>query len=85
MTTAFLATQLTGLETVANEYLRVITALLSRDGVQSYELDTGQGRQRVTAADLPELQTTYGCLISQIQTMSHCVNGTGATHGRPLN
>lgn len=83
MASTFLQTQLVNLQGIANEYYRVISAILTRDGVQSYELDTGQGKQRVTAADLPALQAAYTGMISQIQTLENLVNGTGITHGRP--
>ena len=52
---------------------------------QSYELDSGQTRQRVTRIDLEKLQTMREDLLSQIHDLEiKCgVNGHGATIVRP--
>jgi len=76
----FVDEQLAALKATYLEYQRVINALLLRDGVQTYDLDTGQGKQRVTAVDLPMLQNTSMKLLTDIDT----IEGNGAvTQGRP--
>lgn len=76
----FIEEQLATLKILATEYSRVITALLTRDGVQTYDLDTGQGKQRVTATDLPMLQNTYMKLLVDIDVLE---SGGAVTQGRP--
>lgn len=78
--TRFIIEQLATLKASALEYQRVITALQARDGVQTYDLDTGQGKQRVTIADLPMLQRTYMTLLNDIDALES--NGA-VTQGRP--
>lgn len=76
----FVEEQLDALKATYQEYARVISALLLRDGVQTYDLDTGQGKQRVTAVDLPMLQNTSMTLLAQIDAIES--NGA-VTQGRP--
>jgi len=78
--TRFVEDQLAALKATYLEYVRVITALQLRDGVQTYDLDTGQGKQRVTVADLPMLQDTSIKLLNNIDA----IESDGAvTQGRP--
>ena len=80
---SYVESKLPALKTLADEYLRVISGLMGRNGVTRYELDTGQGRQSVTAADVPELQTTYNTLLQQIDLLEDRVNGQSVFIGRP--
>ena len=76
----FVEEQLDALKATYAEYARVISALLLRDGVQTYDLDTGQGKQRVTIADLPMLQNASMKLLADIDAIES--NGA-VTQGRP--
>lgn len=78
--TRFVEEQLDALKATYQEYARVISALLLRDGVQTYDLDTGQGKQRVTIADLPMLQNASMKLLADIDAIES--NGA-VTQGRP--
>lgn len=52
-------------------------------GVQSYTLDTGQGRQVVTKVDIVDLQKTLAELYGRCDTLSARIGGTGAVTVRP--
>jgi hypothetical protein len=66
------------------EYNKAILALTT-GGHQSYELDTGQTRQRVTRMDLSNLNEIRESLLSQIHDLEiKCgVNGHGVSIVRP--
>lgn len=66
------------------EYNKAILALTT-GGHQSYELDTGQTRQRVTRMDLSNLNEIRETLLSQIHDLEiKCgVNGHGTVISRP--
>ena len=51
-------------------------------GVQSYELDTGQTRQRVTKLDLPAIQKTIESLYNRCATLEARRTGAGTVIGR---
>lgn len=76
----FVEEQLDALKATYQEYVRVISAIQARDGVQTYDLDTGQGKQRVTITDLPMLQNTSMKLLADIDAIES--NGA-VTQGRP--
>ena len=56
---------------------------LGTGGVQSYELDTGQSRQRVTKTDLPDIQKTIDGLYNRCATLEARLNGSGVIAGLP--
>ncbi len=56
---------------------------LGTGGVQSYELDTGQSRQRVTKTDLPAIQKTIDGLYNRCATLEARLTGNGVAIGRP--
>lgn len=52
--------------------------LAESGGTTSYTIDTGQDRQQVTRADLPNLIARRSALINQIADLESRVNGRGA-------
>lgn len=68
MSNAFLITQIDELETIIIALNAAIVALLSGDHI-SYELDTGQTRQRVTRLELPELRITRNDMLVEYQSL----------------
>jgi len=78
-----LETQADNMETMLNNYAAAIIELSSNNGVTSYELDTGQGKQKVTRLDLRSLQATYDSVLNQYAVICGRLNRTGVIHGRP--
>ena len=74
--------QLTKAKALAAALFDAITAL-SIGGIQSYELDTGQTKQRVTKLDLTALQTQLDSVLNLVATLEARVNGSGVVTGRP--
>lgn len=68
-------------KTLAVNYETAI-ATLSTDGIESYTLDTGQGRQQVTRRDLTGLQSDLDIIYNRIATLDARVNGTGVGNFR---
>ena len=62
----FLQAQYEDQKIIVTSYAAAINALLTGK-VQSYELDTGQTRQRVTKFDIAELQEAYKIALSQLR------------------
>lgn len=76
MADAFLQTQLTNTENLITAYTAALNALLV-DGIQSYTLDTGQTRQTVTNADIPQMNKALDNLLSRRATLkASCQGGT---------
>lgn len=48
---------------------------LGTSNIQSYELDTGQDRQRVTRADIKDLNATVDSLYNRCATLEARLNG----------
>ena len=59
--------------------------VLTAGTVQSYELDTGQSRQRVTKFDLPKLNGMLDSLLNRYATLQARCSGTGVGHARPVS
>ncbi len=76
MASQFEINQLARLETLLTSYLDAITALLTAN-VQEYQLNTGQGTQRVTRYDISNLQKTYGQVWQQYDALSARCSGGG--------
>ena len=79
---AILQTQLVTLQAQIGEYNAAITALLT-DGIQSYQLNTGQTDQKVTKLDLAVLQKTVESLLNQCVTLEARLGGGGVLNLRP--
>lgn len=77
---AFIQARITAVEAQIVAYEAAVLALGS--GVQSYELDTGQTRQRVTKVDLLRLQNLLDGLMNRRQTLRALLCGS-STHGVP--
>ena len=76
----FIQARITAVEAQIPIYEAALLALGS--GVQSYELDTGQSRQRVTKVDLLRLQNVLDMLLNRRATLRALLNG-GGTHVTP--
>jgi len=78
---AFILAQIAAIEAQIIAYRAAVTAV-SSGGVQSYELDTGQTRQRVTKVDLLRLNSIISGLMNERATLRALLNG-GSTYGVP--
>jgi len=59
-------------------------ALLALNGgMQSYTIDTGQGRQTVTRASISEINRTLDALIDRLDTYETRLNRNGGAIARP--
>lgn len=77
MATTFERNHITRLENILDAYATAVLEIVQGQ-VAEYQLDTGQGRQRVTRHDLPKMQETYGLLWQQYDALvARC--GTGGT------
>lgn len=77
---AFWQARLTAVEAQIVAYESAVLAL--GNGVQSYELNTGQTTQRVTKVDLIRLSNLLDGLLNRRQTIRALLNG-GSTHVTP--
>jgi hypothetical protein len=59
-----------------------ITALADPT-VKSYDIDTGQGQQKVTRHDLPMIMNQRRALMNEICTMEARLKGNGVVMGVP--
>lgn len=63
-------------------YEDALTALVT-NGVQRYELDTGQSVTRVTKIDVPKLNEQLDRLYNRLATQEARLDGSGVTILRP--
>ena len=56
-------------------YEDALTAIGAQGGVQHYALDTGQSRQTVTRADIPELNKMLDSLYNRLATQEARLTG----------
>ena len=56
---------------------------LTTTSIQSYELDTGQSKQRVTRLDLEQLQVMYDSALNRVATLEARLYGCGNITARP--
>ena len=77
---AFIRARIAAVEAQIVAYEAAVLSLGS--GVQSYELDTGQTRQRVTKVDLLRLVHLIDSLLNRRATLRALLNG-GSTHVVP--
>ena len=80
----FFLQQLNANITRANAYGDAITALLLTNGVESYTLDTGQGKQTVTRMDVESLQDSYFKLLELIDVLYARAEGYVMTQVIPV-
>jgi hypothetical protein len=52
-------------------------------GISSYELETGQTRQKVTRQDVGRLQSAIDTLLNQLTTLEARLCGSGGVHYVP--
>lgn len=64
-------------------YESAVLALASANGIESYTLDTGQGRQTVTRADVSRLSATLDGLYNRLSVLQTRLDGSGVTRGVP--
>lgn len=74
MSDTFIETQITATETQITA-LNAAVLFLSQNPHKSYELDTGQSRQRVNRDDLITLQQQIDMLLDRRQTLLALCNG----------
>jgi len=74
MDTAFIQARIDATKLAIVAYEDAITAL-GTSNTQSYELDTGQDRQRVTRADLKDLNNVVDSLYNRCATLEARLNG----------
>jgi len=79
---AFILTQIAAIEAQIIAYRAAVTAVAS-GGVQSYEIDTGQTRERVTKVDLLRLNGIISWLMNERATLRALLYGNGSTHVTP--
>lgn len=79
----FAIQRITATKALVVAYEDALLALATAGGVQSYTLDTGQGRQTVTRADVPGMNKMLDSLYNRLATLETRVYG-GAVQGRPL-
>jgi len=78
MDTAFIQARIDATELAIVAYEDAITAL-GTSNIQSYELDTGQDRQRVTRADVKDLNAVLDSLMNRLTTYEARLNGGSVT------
>lgn len=61
----------------------MLTILVNADGTISYEIDTGQGKQKVTRTDPNALDTLWNSLYNRLTTLCARQTGSGVFNGRP--
>ena len=64
-------------------YNDAILALTGAGAIETYDLDTGQTRQRVTRSNLKELNDTLDGLYNRYTTMCARQTGSGVVIARP--
>jgi len=78
MTRAFTLDRITATKALIIAYEDAILAVTT-GGVQSYELDTGQSRQRVTKLDINQMQKVIDSLMNRLVTLEARLTGNGTT------
>lgn len=80
--TSFIQDRIAKTEALITIYEDALTAL-GTDGIASYELDTGQSKQRVTKFDLADLNTMLDSLYNRLSTLNARCGGSGVVTVRP--
>lgn len=76
MDSAYIAARITATKAQIEAYEAAALAL-GTDGVQSYQLDTGQTITRVTTVDLEWMQKSVDMLYNRCATLEARLNGAG--------
>jgi len=82
MDATFIQARIDALKLQIVAYENAILAL-GNDGIQSYDLDTGQTRQKVSKLDLNQLTLTLNSLYNLYRIWEIRLNGGGAIIGKP--
>lgn len=82
MTPTYIRARITAIEAIILVYEAAILAL-AVDGIQDYDLDTGQTRQKVTKLDLDHLNKVLHSLYNQLTIFQVRLNGGGSIIGKP--
>ena len=82
MDDAFVSARIEATKSAVLAYEGAVLALGVSGGVESYELDTGQDRQRVTRSSIPALNRMLDGLYNRLATLEARVYG-GAITMRP--
>jgi hypothetical protein len=82
MDDAFVSARIEATKSAILAYEGAVLALGVSGGVESYELDTGQDRQRVTRSSVPALNRMLDGLYNRLATLEARVYG-GAITMRP--
>jgi len=80
--TDFIQDRITITEELIAAYEDALIALATA-GIQSYELDTSQSRQRVTKFDVPDINTMLDSLYNRLETLNARCSGSGVVTVRP--
>lgn len=56
---------------------------LATDGIKSYSMDTGQGKQDVTYHDMGRLQSSLSTLYNRLAMLEGRLYGNNSVQGRP--
>lgn len=81
MDATFLQDRITALKAQIVAVEGAIVALNTDLSIQSYTIDTGQGRQTVTRQDIVRLQGLIDGLMNQIAVYEARLNGSGVSIG----
>lgn len=82
MANTFLQERIAATKALIIVYEDAVTALVT-NGVQRYELDTGQSIQRVTKINVPELNAQLDGLYNRLATQEARCTGSGVVTVRP--
>lgn len=78
----FLKEQVEGIKAKIVAYQAASLGLAS-GAISSYELESGQTRQKVTQANIATLENAISSLMNQLTTLEARLCGTGAVHYEP--
>jgi len=82
MDSAFIQQRIDQTKAIIIAYEDAVLAL-TVGGVQSYELDTGQTRQKVTKNNLVDMNSQIDSLYNRCATLEARLNGSGVAQMRP--
>ncbi len=83
MDAAFIQARIDATKLQIVAYEDAALAFATNQNIQTYELDTGQTRQRVTRADLASIQNTIDKLYNRCATLQTRLDGSGTAIMRP--
>lgn len=83
MADTFDVTRLQKLEALINAYEDAILSLMTKGAIEEYQLNTGQGMQRVRRSDISKLQDTVAKMLQQRDALASRVYGSGVVQITP--